>query len=98
MIFPSRAMTQPTRGLGVVVKRPRSASASARRIIAWSSALKSGFDDITFPSRAMIRPHRPEQGFEIARELRAVEQRASRPIRGEPRPDLPQASRAGPDP
>src|SRR6185295_14442025 len=30
--------TQPTRGLGVVVKRPFSASASARRIIAWSNA------------------------------------------------------------
>src|SRR4051812_34591379 len=31
-------MTQPTRGLGVVVKRPFSASASARRIIASSKA------------------------------------------------------------
>ena len=33
--------TQPTRGLGVAVYRPRSASASARRIMAWSKAEKA---------------------------------------------------------
>ena len=38
--------TQPTRGFGVVVKRPFSAISSARRIMAWSigeNALISGY-------------------------------------------------------
>src|SRR5438067_1040733 len=40
MIASPRVTTQPTRGFGVVVYKPRSASESARRIIAWSKALK----------------------------------------------------------
>src|SRR5690554_4943241 len=40
MSWPSRTMTQPTRGLGVVVSRPRAASCSARAIMAWSVAEK----------------------------------------------------------
>src|SRR3954467_853834 len=60
-------MTQPTRGLGVVVKMPFSASASARRIIASSNAQNMAL--ALFLSRSLDFLHRLAEivgGFEAA--------------------------------
>src|SRR5262249_57733310 len=60
-------MTQPTRGLGVVVKSPFSASASARRIIASSNAEYTAL--ALFLSRSLDFLHRFAEivrGFEAA--------------------------------